>query len=108
MRLRYTPEAREDLRRTEQYIAENLCNADAAKHVIANILKACSRLKEQPDMGIRLGQKIGRNTKVRYIICGKHLAFYLIEDQVISVIRILDSRTNYMQIIFNEKSISRK
>lgn len=102
MRLRYTPKAREDLRRIEQYIAVNLCNADAAKHIITNILKACSRLKEQPDIGIRLSEKTGRSTKIRYIICGKHLAFYLIEDQMVSIIRILDSRTDYMQIIFNE------
>ena len=102
MRLRYTPEAREDLRRTEEYITVNLCNPDAAKHVVANILKTCSRLKEQPDIGISLSKKTGRSTKIRYIICGKHVAFYLIEDQMISIIRILDSRTNYMQIVFNE------
>ncbi len=102
MRLRYTPEAREDLRRIEQYIAVNLCNADAAKNIITNTLKACSRLKEHPDIGIRLSEKTRRSTKMRYIICGKHLAFYLIEDQMISITRILDSRTDYMQIIFNE------
>lgn len=50
MRLRYTLEAREGLRRIEQYIAINLCNGDAAKHIITNILKARSWLKEQPDI----------------------------------------------------------
>lgn len=102
MKLRYTPKALEDLRCLEEYITINLCNPDAVKHVLANILKACSRLKEQPDIDLSLSQKTGRDTKMRYIICGKYLAFYLIEAQMISIIRILDSRTNYMKIVFNE------
>lgn len=100
MRLRYSPEAREDLRNLRQYIAVELCNPSAADSVVESILRSCSVLKAQPDMGVSLSEKIGRDTKIQYIISGKHLAFYLVEEECVSIIRILDSRTNYMQKIF--------
>lgn len=99
MRLRYTPEARRDLQEIERYISVELCNPSAAKHVISEIMKTCAKLKGQPQMGLRLAQKIGRDTDFMYLISGKHLVFYRIEEKCISVVRVLGNRTNYMQVI---------
>lgn len=99
MKLRYTPQARIDLQELRQYISVDLCNPSAANHVIANILQSCSNLKNQPLMGIYLKDKIERDTDLQYIISGKHLVFYRIENEYISIIRILDSRTNYLKVL---------
>lgn len=100
MRLRYTPEAREDLRALKQYIAVELCNPSAADTVTQNIVHSCSGLKEQPYMGIELSEKTGRDTDLRYLVTGRHLVFYCVKESNISIMRILDSRTNYMQVLF--------
>lgn len=99
MRLRYTPEARSDLRALKRYIAVELCNPSVADSVTQGIVRACSQLKEQPDMGIALSKKTGQETDLRYIIIEKHLAFYRVEKDYVSIVRILDSRTNYLQVI---------
>lgn len=103
MRLRYTPEARTDLAEIRSYIREVLKNPIAANRIAAGILESCSRLKEQPQMGAALSEKTGRETELRYLICGKHLAFYRIEEDTISVIRILDGRTQYMRVLFQQE-----
>lgn len=45
--------------------------------------------------------KTERETDLRYLICGKYIIFYRIGEDVISVIRILDGRTDYMRILFD-------
>ena len=53
-------------------------------------------------MGTTLAEKVGRETDLRYLISGKHIVFYRVEDDAVSVIRILDGRTNYMRVLFHE------
>lgn len=100
MKLRYTPAARSDLREIREYIGGMLNNPIAANRITAGILENCSHLKEQPRMGAELSEKTGRETDLRYLICGKHIAFYRIEKDTVSVIRILDGRTNYLRVLF--------
>lgn len=104
MILRYSPEALEDLKQIKDYISENLHNPTAANRVVSTIAKSCSNLKEYPKMGLRLSEKTGRDTDLLYIITGKYFAFYRIEKHYISVIRVLDGRTNYLQILFNSEN----
>ena len=99
MRLRYSPEAREDLRRASQYIAFEFQTPKAAKDLVQRIMRDCTALKRFPQMGMRLSEKIGRETPLRFLICGKHIAFYRIEGLEIYVTRILDGRSNYLQVL---------
>ena len=45
----------------------------------------------------------GRDTDLRFLVCNNHLAFYRIDGNYISIIRILDGRTNYMKVLFSDK-----
>ncbi len=103
MLLRYTPAAKMDLTELQSYIAEVLKNPVAAKNVTNRIVRACSILKEQPFAGPELAAMTGRDTDLHYLVCGKHIAFYRVEDACISIVRILDGRTNYMQLLFGAK-----
>lgn len=100
MKLRYTPEARADLRAIKQYISQELCNPTAADSVVQAIVCSCSKLKEQPKMGAELSKRIGHNTDIRFIITGKHFVFYRLDQGCISVVRILDGRTDYARVLF--------
>lgn len=103
MMLRYTPEAFEDLIAIKKYISENLFNPNSANKLIEAITKSCSNLKEFPNLGLELSIKTGRDTDLRYIITGKYFVFYRIDEKYISIIRVLDGRTNYMQQLFGSE-----
>lgn len=102
MKLRYTPRSRADMKEIRRYLTEELGNPSAAAHTMESILRSCSRLKEQPFLGAGLTAKIGRDTSLRYLVCGKYLVFYHAEEDTVSVIRVLDGRTDYMRVLFEE------
>ncbi len=102
MKISYSPEARSDLYQIKRYISNTLHNPIAADHIIERILKDCSYLKKQPYMGIGVAGKFGKDTDLRYLICGNQFIFYRIQNDKIIVTRILDGRTDYMRILFFE------
>ena len=99
MKLRFTPEALNDLTEIKQYIAKDLGSPLAAGKIISGILASCSLLKNQPGLGMELSKRIGRETDYRYLISGKCIVFYRIEGNSVSVYRVIDSRTDYIRTI---------
>ena len=100
--IRLTPEARGDLRRIHSAIAVELKNLEAAKNLVEAILKDISALWRFPKLGMSVEAKTGRKTDLFYLISGSYLAFYRIEDKMISITRILDGRSDYLRFIFGE------
>ena len=101
MKLRYTPAAILDLQEIRNYIRDTLLNPDAAQNVIAKIAASCARLKEQPYMGIELRKKLNREMEGYCIVVGNYIVIYNI-DEMISIVRVLDTRTDYMTILFSD------
>ena len=101
MKLRYTPAAIQDLEEIERYIREELCAPDAAKNTIRKIANSCAFLCSSPRMGLSLQEKLNREVAQRYIISGNYLVVYEI-DEGVSVLRVLDTRTNYLTILHSE------
>lgn len=101
MKLRYTPAAIADLEEIKSYIADTLLNPDAAFALMTGIAKACSHLKEQPFIGPELRQKLNRDIKGRFLIFRKYIVIYEVTD-VVSVLRVLDTRTDYLNILLHE------
>jgi addiction module RelE/StbE family toxin len=99
MKLRYTPEALHDLAEIKRYIRENLGSPIAAGKIISGIIASCSLLKSQPGLGMELSKRINRETDYRYLISGDYIVFYRIENNSISVYRIIDARTDYIRTI---------
>lgn len=98
MKLRYTPEAILDLQEIRDYIADVLMNPEAAQSVLASIANSCAKLKSQPYMGTELRKKLGRELDGYCIITGKYIVIYDV-DEAVSVLRVLDSRTDYVKAI---------
>ena len=99
MQLRFTPEARLDLSKYREYINGELKDATAATESVALIVRSCSLLKTTPFMGMSLQKKTGIVSDFLYIVSGYHVVFYKVENTVISVIRILDGRTDYLNTL---------
>ena len=100
MNLRFTPLARADLLEIRCYISSELHNETAAERITRSVLSSCEKLKSFPQMGLALSEKINVQTAIRYMVSEKYLIFYTIDENFISVVRILDSRTNYLQTLF--------
>ena len=100
MRLQYTPQAIDDLKEIQSYIRHDLKNPQAAARISKRILDTCSILKDHPHAGTMLQSKIDRETDFRYIISGNYLAFYRVDDDLVSVVRILDGRQDYLKLLF--------
>lgn len=102
MILRYTPQARIDLHEIEDYIKNELSNPQAAARIIERILRGCSNLKSNPNLGLDLSSKIGQQTDLRYLIISNYIAIYKVEINSVSIIRIMDGRTDYLHYLLSE------
>ena len=98
MKLRYTPEAMLDLQEIRDYIQDVLLNPEASRNVLKNIADSCAKLKDQPYMGVELRKKLGRELDGWCIIAGKYIVIYDV-DEAVSILRVLDTRTDYVKIL---------
>ena len=100
MRLRYTPAAIIDMEEIFEYISVKLSNPDAARGVIAGIYQSCAALKDNPMPGLTLRDKTGRDVEGRCLVSGKYLIVYDV-NEVVSILRIFDTRTDYLRLILD-------
>ena len=100
MKLRFTPAAIVDLEEIFNYIADKLANPDAVRNIISGIYKSCAALKGDPMLGMELRKKIGRDVDGRCLVSGNYLIVYDV-DEVVSIIRIFDTRTDYLRVIMD-------
>lgn len=101
MKLEYAPEALDDIQETKRYIATVLKNRSAASRVVKIIVQNCKHLKEQPNLGMSVEARTGYSSDLRYLICESWLAFYRIQDDTVQIVRVIDGRTDYVRILFD-------
>lgn len=89
--------AKQDVGKIFEYISETLKNVSAAKKTVQKILHGCGILKEQPHIGLSVQQRLGFDLELSYVVIGKYLAFYHVVGQRVIVVRIIDSRMDYMR-----------
>ena len=105
MKIRYSPAARDDLRELRRYLATEFGSAVAAKSV-GRIVADLSSLKRHPALMRPLSDKVARPSAYSYFLCGKYsIAILAVAADVISVIRILDGRTDYAATIFGQQGL---
>ncbi|MTI84836.1 MAG: type II toxin-antitoxin system RelE/ParE family toxin [Firmicutes bacterium] len=103
LKLRFNPVAKQDLLDIKDYIANELDNPTSANKVVSEVIESYRKLKEFPKLGPELTSKIDVPTDYRYLISGNHIIFYKIEDVYVSIYRILDTRQDYIKILFGEE-----
>lgn len=85
----YSPDARRDLDKIWDYVAEDLQNISAAERIVTEILNAVDRLAEFPEMGVRLSSIANIESDYRFLVKEDHLTFYRVYGSDIYVDRIL-------------------
>lgn len=101
MRIEYKRAALLDLQQTQDYIANTLKNKTAAQKLVSSVLHDISRLEGNPRMGPALNSRFEVDSDLRFIVVAKQLVFYqIVDDTLISIVRILDGRRDYISILF--------
>jgi len=102
MKIRVSPIAVNDLKEIKSYIENELSNPIAANNVIKRIIADYSCLEVSPYMGTPLSAKVPFETDYRFIVSGNYLVFYKVDDEFISIYRVLYGKRDYTKIIFND------
>jgi len=94
---RFNPLAISDMNEIKEYIGQD--NPEAANKTINHIFNQIQSLTNFPNLGLNLSEKIGINTKYKYLICDKYIVFYLFENEIISIMRVIHGKRNYLNLL---------
>lgn len=100
MKLIYKHIAVMDMQQMKLYIEETLKNRTAANKFLRRLLQDISSLKKNPYLGVSVAEKFRVTSTMRMLASNKQLVFYELTDaETIIIIRILDSRQNYLAVL---------
>lgn len=103
--VRLTPQAVADLEEIKRYISDDLFNPQAAADLVVLVFQKIRTLVSMPQTGARLRTDIPMLKGYRFIQCKNYLVFYRIEEQRVSVIRILYARRDYLGLLEPDRKV---
>ena len=104
-KLIYTPKALDDLRGIKTYVAKQF-GEGKAKACAKELISAAKQLEMFPGEGSRLEDLIEYSTDYHYLVVKPNYVFYRVEGDTVRVIRILNEKQDFLQILFGISSIS--
>ena len=107
-RIHYSTQSRIDLDEIWDYIEIELQNPSAARHIVNEIMNAIEQLAYFAKMGAPLSSVIPLESDYRFLVTGNYLTFYRTSDFDVYVDRILNSRQDYLHILFDEMTSDTK
>ena len=99
--VRIAPKAREDLKEIYEYISIELQNPQAAEDILTQLRSRIAGLSSFPQRGKPLAGVISFPSAYRYMISVSYNIFYRVEEEFVSIIRVLNHRQNMLQILFD-------
>ena len=104
-KLIYTPKALDDLQGIKTYVSKQF-GGDRAKTCVQEIATTVRQLEMFPNEGPCLQDLIECPTDYHYLAVKPNYIFYRIEGDTVRVIRILNEKQDFLQILFGISSIS--
>lgn len=98
--IKYSPEAKGDLRKIKSYIKNNLHEPDIAERLIKKIKEAVRELKINPEMYAVVDIDRKGGIKIRRLMVDNYRVFYRVKGDWIQVIRILYKKRNWIKVIW--------
>jgi len=103
-KLIYTPKALEDLQGIKTYVAKQF-GEGRAKASVKEITSTAKQLEVFHGEGPRLEELIQYPTDYHYLVVKPNYIFYRVEGDTVRVIRILNEKQDFLQILFGIGSI---
>lgn len=104
-KIMYAPRALEDLQGIKTYISVNF-GRDKANDCVQKLTKTVRQLERFPEEGQRLEELLDYPTVFYYLFVNQNYIFYRIEEDTVRIIRILNEKQDFLQILFGISSIS--
>ena len=101
IKINYSNKALKDLDEIKTHLSFDLQNEIVAIKTISKIYKRILLLENFPEIGSPVKFNSRFKTNFRYLICDKYLIFYYIKIDNVCVVRVLHSKQNYLQKLFN-------
>ena len=102
MMVQYSEGFVSDLSDIESIYRDFLFLPESGKKIISEIMNVCDSIGQFPEMGIDLESKFGYGTPYRYVVYRNYLLFYEIDHNDVMMLRLLDGRTDYMRVLFDD------
>lgn len=99
-KLRINPVAAIDLQEIKDYLSED--NPEAAIKTVQDIISKIETLIDFPEMGSLFAPRIKQKSKYRYLVCAQYLVFYVYEDGIVYVQRILHAKRNFALLLLDD------
>lgn len=100
--IQFSPLAKEDLIRLRNYLEEEF-DATTASLKIKNLIESIKTFESFPLIGRPLMNVIDVPTDYMYYFAEKNYVFYRLEKQTAKILRILDTRQEYMSVLFGDR-----
>jgi len=104
-KLIYTPKALDDLQGIKTYVAKQF-GENRAKTSVKEITSTAKQLEAFPGEGPRLEELIEYPTDYHYLVVKPNYVFYRVEGDTVRIIRILNEKQDFLQILFGISGIS--
>ena len=101
IKINYSNKALKDLDEIKTHLSFDLQNEIVTIKTISKIYKRILLLENFPEIGSPVKFNSRFKTNFRYLICDKYLIFYYIKNDNVCVVRVLHSKQNYLQKLFN-------
>lgn len=103
----YAPRTLQDLQGIKTYISGQF-GGDTAKERMRKLTEMVRQLELFPEEGLRLEEMLDYLTDYFYLFVKPNYIFYRIEEDTVRIIRILNEKQDFLQILFGISSISKE
>jgi len=100
--VQFSPLAKKDLKKIKSYLEEEFGSAIASEKT-QQLLVSIKNFEEFPFIGRPLMNVIDIPTDYLYFVLEKNYVFYRLEKQTVKIIRILDTRQEYINNLFGDR-----
>ena len=104
-KLIYAPRSLDDLQGIKTYIAKQF-GEDKAKACVKEITSTAKQLELFPREGSCLEDLIEYPTDYHYLVVKPNYVFYRVEGDIVRIIRVLNEKQDFLQILFGISSLS--
>lgn len=99
--IEFSPLAKPDLIKIKTYLEEEFGSVIASEK-LKRLLQSIKKFESFPLMGRPLMNIIDLPTDYLYFVTEKNYVFYRLEQQTVRIIRIIDTRQDYINILFTD------
>lgn len=100
--IQFSPLAKEDLMKLKRYLMEEF-DAAIASEKMKRLIESIRKFEKYPLLGRPLTNLIDIPTDYMFFVSDKNYIFYRLEKDVVRIIRVLDTRQDFMNILFSRR-----